>query len=471
MIAKFFGQEKADINYQLDEQRHECEVLRGNPAQTKNIINDLDYSRNWASGTLAFKKETSPEQLNEIMDSFENWMSAGIGRDRMNILWVKHSEKDHQHIHFTIPQVDLESGKQVSWYVDSRDRDALMNWQDMINIKYDLEDPRAIENKRITATERHRSTKQEIYDHIQKEFVLGRAYDRKSVLSAIEGIEGVHVARETKNAISVRVDGQNRNIRLNGEIFKQDFQAKTFKQKSVKEKLIDWAKEKAPVKATLIHAKEKAHKAHCKGRGERLIKRCTRKGSIDKNIHNELKVEVKHDRTAKDLDKSISESIKSCAGLAKDVRREIKQSGKESGDLNKFNDRQLQQSTGAVLKRIRKVSKESEHTSKSLGRAEQANSFDPAITENFNRSVQRRSRALRIREFSKRLGAEIKRIGAGIEQFTERIQLFAGRVKNYEFKLSRSLQENGFLKTLKERVERNAENEIDKGHQRGGMSL
>ena len=362
MIASFFGAGKADINYQLDEQKHDLEVLRGNPSLTQGLIDDLEFKQKWASGVLSFKKSPSPSQREEIMDSFEEWMAAGIGKDRMNILWVEHKEKAHEHIHFTIPQVDLQSGKQVSWFVDSRDGKALKNWQDMINLKYGLEDPRAIENAQAVSKERFKSSpKEKIYSHLQEKFDAGEIKSREDVLKAVKGLEGFSLARESKNSLSVREDGKNKNLRLYGELFKADFNADTFKQKSVMDKLIDWGKSKTRVKAVILNGKEKDHAKFCAWRGNMMIKRCTRKGSIEKNIHNELKVEVKHDRTAKDLDKSISESIKSCSRLAYDVKREIKQTGAKSTKHQRSEPNEL-------AGRIRKVSKTNDQAQQDSGR-------------------------------------------------------------------------------------------------------
>lgn len=495
MIATFFGAGKADINYQLDEQKHDLEVLRGNPSLTQGLIDDLEFKQKWATGVLSFKKSPSPSQREEIMDSFEEWMSAGIGKDRMNILWIEHKEKAHEHIHFTIPQVDLQSGKQVSWFVDSRDGKALKNWQDMINLKYDLEDPRAIENAQAVSKERFKSSpKEKIYSHLQEKFEAGEIKSRDDVLKAVKGLEGFSLARESKNSISVREDGKNKNLRLYGELFKADFNADTFKQKSVMDKLIDWGKSKGPIKAVSLKSKEKDHAKFCTWRGNMMIKRCTRKGSIDKNIHNELEVEVKHDRTAKDLDKSISESIKSCARLAHDVKREIKQTGAKSTEFQRSGHNE-------IAERIRKVSNTNDQAQQDSGRVSEKLSELKRESKDITQSplpsremCERYTRVARQHRALWGLKRQLSRVHGAVKDALQRCSSCESTFRNIRSRLREVLEARkakeatknrvtprnafasvgmqSFMDDLTKQVKRNAERDQDqdRGQSRGGMS-
>ena len=80
MIVKVFargsggGKNVADYLMGKDRKREGAMVLRGDIEQTKEIIDSLDFSRNYTSGVLSFEEKhtaLTKEQKNQIMDRFE----------------------------------------------------------------------------------------------------------------------------------------------------------------------------------------------------------------------------------------------------------------------------------------------------------------------------------------------------------------------------------------------------------------
>src|SRR5690554_2341881 len=88
-------------------------VVRGDPEQTKNLIDSLDFKHKYTSGVLSFEagEIITPEMENAIIDRFESVAFAGLEPDQYNILWVRHEHAGHHELHFVTRRVELESGK------------------------------------------------------------------------------------------------------------------------------------------------------------------------------------------------------------------------------------------------------------------------------------------------------------------------------------------------------------------------
>lgn len=102
MIVKFFrhgtGGGSAVFDYLLgkDGDRPDAEILRGDVDQQKLLIDSLEFKRQYTSGCLSF--EEAPDHLtikqkNEIMDGFEQTITAGLTADRISFSWVEHRDK------------------------------------------------------------------------------------------------------------------------------------------------------------------------------------------------------------------------------------------------------------------------------------------------------------------------------------------------------------------------------------------
>lgn len=52
------------------------QILRGDPAQMRELIDSLDFKRKYTSGVLSFEEaDITKEQKQKIMDSFESALS------------------------------------------------------------------------------------------------------------------------------------------------------------------------------------------------------------------------------------------------------------------------------------------------------------------------------------------------------------------------------------------------------------
>lgn len=88
-------------------------VLRGDPEQTRQLIDSLPFEHKYASGVLSFApgERVTPVMETAIMDRFEQTAFPGLEKGQYDCLWVRHAHAGHHELHFVIPRVELESGK------------------------------------------------------------------------------------------------------------------------------------------------------------------------------------------------------------------------------------------------------------------------------------------------------------------------------------------------------------------------
>ena len=236
MIVKFFrhgtGGGSAVFDYLLgkDGDRPDAEILRGDVAQQKLLIDSLDFKRQYTSGCLSF--EEAPDHLtlkqkNDIMDGFEETITAGLEVDRVSFAWIEHRDKGRLELNFVIANVDLEHGRLFQPYIHSQDKTRVNAWKDIQNIHYDLSDPNDPIRKRLMAQRDNlpRATKEAreaITEGLERMVANGLITNRHEVIKTLQDA-GFEIGRETDKAISIKNPSGGRNIRLTGGLYERDF--------------------------------------------------------------------------------------------------------------------------------------------------------------------------------------------------------------------------------------------------------
>lgn len=236
MIVKFFrhgtGGGSAVFDYLLgkDGDRPDAEILRGDVAQQKLLIDSLDFKRQYTSGCLSF--EEAPDHLtlkqkNDIMDGFEETITAGLDADRVSFAWIEHRDKGRLELNFVIANVDLEHGRLFQPYIHSQDKTRVNAWKDLQNIYYDLSDPNDPIRKRLMAQRDNlpRATKEAreaITEGLERMVANGLITNRYEIIKTLQD-GGFEIARETDKAISIKNPSGGRNIRLTGGLYERDF--------------------------------------------------------------------------------------------------------------------------------------------------------------------------------------------------------------------------------------------------------
>ena len=233
MIVKFLGNKGggsagAAIDYMLGKERDRegAVLLSGDPDLTARLADNLDFQNRYTVGVLSFEEANLEEQQKqEIMQSFEETLLAGLDRDQYDITWIEHTDKGRLELNFVIPNVELSTGKRLQPYFDQADRPLVENWKQVTNFNYGLSDPHAPDKAQAIKTlnsqnlpENIKEIKQQIGTAIAEQISNGNIQNRQDVVNTLENA-GFEITRQTERSISIKNPDGKRNIRLEGVIY------------------------------------------------------------------------------------------------------------------------------------------------------------------------------------------------------------------------------------------------------------
>ncbi|MGP1533412.1 MAG: hypothetical protein ACTTJF_05070 [Campylobacter sp.] len=151
MLVKFLptytGGGLGSINYLLNERMAAgtARVIKGDENLTRAIIKGIDFTQKTCFGVLSFEEKhdfLDGEQKLKIIKDFERALLGDYMLDRVNVLWVEHSDKNGRlELNFLIPKIDLASGKSFNPYFDKYDQSRIDIFKRIINGEYDLSSP------------------------------------------------------------------------------------------------------------------------------------------------------------------------------------------------------------------------------------------------------------------------------------------------------------------------------------------
>lgn len=286
MIVKFFPHSKGmgskPINYFLGNKKNRefARVLSGDPIITEHLINATKYEHKYKSGVLSFTEranEISETDKFRIMRDFEQTLFPGLEPDQYDILWIEHSDKDidannpvgRLELNFLIPCQELRTGKRLQPYYAGADKARVNAWKNIINREVKtisdepLTDPDAPNRKRkvhnyIGAINRpspyeirpkrakskddlDTSSRDALRDSINQHMLAelsarsSRLGDRKAVAHELKTGLGLTIERIAPTSITIShksckdTNGKPQRVRLEGGIYRKDFDSKNFK--------------------------------------------------------------------------------------------------------------------------------------------------------------------------------------------------------------------------------------------------
>ena len=233
MIVKILGNKGggsagAAIDYMLGKERDRegAILLSGDPDLTARLADNLDFQNRYTVGVLSFEEANLEEQQKqEIMQSFEETLLAGLDRDQYDITWIEHTDKGRLELNFVIPNVELSTGKRLQPYFDQADRPLVENWKQVTNFNYGLSDPHAPDKAQAIKTlnsqnlpENIKEIKQQIGTAIAEQISNGNIQNRQDIVNTLENA-GFEITRQTERSISIKNPDGKRNIRLEGVIY------------------------------------------------------------------------------------------------------------------------------------------------------------------------------------------------------------------------------------------------------------
>ena len=215
------------------ERKTEPEVLRGNPDFTEDLIETSPHKNRYTSGVLSFEEhpsKISQAQQEEIMDLFEETALAGFERDQVNILWVRHTDKDRLELNFLIPNQELDKGRFVNFYYDKADRPRFNAFQEYTNASYGFSSPHDPERTRpvLLSKDFRRGNKREIIEGVtqlvSQGIAAGLIENRDDVIRDLQKA-GFTVTRVGKDYLTIYnpTEPDRRGVRLKGAFYGESF--------------------------------------------------------------------------------------------------------------------------------------------------------------------------------------------------------------------------------------------------------
>lgn len=232
MIIKFFKHKEGGgagaVRYLLNKRREEgtARVLRGNEKLTRNIINSITTKQKVCVGCLSFEEENiTEEQKREIMDSFEDNLLLEM-RERVNILWVEHTDKGRLELNFVIPKIDLETRKAFNPYYHKSDLKRIDLWKQIINQSYSLTDPNDPKKAQTYTKSKGKDFKdyEELDLILQKGVENGSINSRAELIAFLQGAE-IEITRQGADYLSIKLPNSPKAKRFKGGIYAEQFRS------------------------------------------------------------------------------------------------------------------------------------------------------------------------------------------------------------------------------------------------------
>lgn len=234
MICKIMGNSKggtsASVDYLLNDREDEgtARLLQGDPELTKSLIDTSKFAQKSVVGVLSFEEANlSEETKREIMDEFEKSFMSGLDKEQYNILWVEHTDKGRLELNFVIPTQELTMGKRLQPYYHKADMGMKDAFQDFINLKYELSNPKDPEKEQtITIDDRklHLKDYKELDLKLHSLVSEGKIDNRGQIVALLRD-SGIEVAREGKDYISVKLPESGKAQRFKGGIYSEEFRS------------------------------------------------------------------------------------------------------------------------------------------------------------------------------------------------------------------------------------------------------
>jgi hypothetical protein len=231
------------------------EVLAGDPDHTRALIDACPHAWTYRAGVISFDKDDHPtaEQQQAVMDAFDELAFAGLDRDQVDMLWVRHSHEGRIELHFCTPRMELTSAKSLNIAPPGYQK-AMDALRDMLNKEHGWADPqdptRSQDIKQLPEKKLRAQGREDIQNWLEDLIVAGRISSRPDMVAALEGA-GFELPRQGKTYLTVKDPDSDTRWRLKGDIFHAD-----------------WTREKTAQRAT-----EREHRADAPGGSERLAAR------------------------------------------------------------------------------------------------------------------------------------------------------------------------------------------------------
>ncbi|WP_122863427.1 relaxase/mobilization nuclease domain-containing protein [Campylobacter showae] len=236
MLVKFLptytGGGLGSINYLLNERKAAgtAKVVKGDENLTRAIIKGIDFKQKTCFGVLSFMEKhdfLDEEQKLKIIKDFEYALLGDYMLERVNVLWVEHSDKNGRlELNFLIPKIDLITGNSFNPYLAKFDQNRIDLIKRIINDEYNLSSPDdPAREQTISASKKNIGNYQnleeldkKLHDLVKEGYIKNRDH-----MIELLNQSGIEVTRSTKKSITVMLPNQKTKNRLKGGIYDANF--------------------------------------------------------------------------------------------------------------------------------------------------------------------------------------------------------------------------------------------------------
>jgi len=236
MLVKFLptytGGGLGSINYLLNERKAAgtARVIKGDENLTKAVIKGVTYKQKTCFGVLSFEEKhdfLTEEQKLKIIKDFERALLGDYMLERVNVLWVEHSDKNGRlELNFLIPKIDMPTGKSFNPYLAKFDQYRIDLIKRIINDEYNLSSPDdpareqtiSISKKNIENYQNLEELDKKLHDLVGQGYIKNRDHMIELLMQS-----GIEVTRSTKKSITVVLPNQKTKNRLKGGIYDANF--------------------------------------------------------------------------------------------------------------------------------------------------------------------------------------------------------------------------------------------------------
>ncbi|WP_234400458.1 relaxase/mobilization nuclease domain-containing protein [Campylobacter concisus] len=167
------------------------------------------------------------EQKLKIIKDFERALLGDYMLDRVNVLWVEHSDKNGRlELNFLIPKIDMPTGKSFNPYLAKFDQHRIDLIKRIINDEHNLSSPDdPAREQTISGNKKNIGHYQNLEELDKKLHDLAKEGYIKNRDHMIELLNqsGIEVTRSTKKSITVVLPNQKTKNRLKGGIYDANF--------------------------------------------------------------------------------------------------------------------------------------------------------------------------------------------------------------------------------------------------------
>lgn len=236
MLVKFLptytGGGLGSINYLLNERKAAgtAKVVKGDENLTRAVIKGVTYKQKTCFGVLSFEEKhdfMNEEQKLKIINDFERSLLGDYMLDRVNVLWVEHSDKNGRlELNFLAPKIDLITGNSFNPYLAKFDQNRIDLIKRIINDEYNLSSPDdPVREQTISASKKNIGRYQNLEELDKKlhELVKEGYIKNRDHMIELLNQSGIEVTRSTKKSITVVLPNQKTKNRLKGGIYDANF--------------------------------------------------------------------------------------------------------------------------------------------------------------------------------------------------------------------------------------------------------